>query len=54
MTVAVDSLWHRLCHTPLRDALRGHIDGRLDVRGFIARADLPAEVAETIHQVVRA
>lgn len=30
--VAVGSPWHWLCHTRLWDALRGCIDGRLDLR----------------------
>jgi hypothetical protein len=43
----------RAYHTPLRDALRGHLSGRLDVRREIAAAGLSAPIAGLIYTVVR-
>ncbi len=53
MSITVDSLWRRIQHTRLRDALRGRFDGRLDWRQAIAAVDLPAPIAETITRLVR-
>jgi len=50
---SADSLWRRLCHTRLRDVLRGRLDARLDWRQLIAMAGLPAELADAVTQVVR-
>ncbi|MEX0678584.1 MAG: hypothetical protein WD063_15995 [Pirellulales bacterium] len=43
----------RAYYTPVSDALRGHLSGRLDVRREIAAAELPKPVAGLIHTVVR-
>jgi hypothetical protein len=47
------SLWRRLRHTRLRDALCGRLDSSLDWRQSIERAELPAEIAGVIQQIVR-
>jgi hypothetical protein len=44
---------NRLRHTPLRDVLRGRINGKLDVRARIAAASLPAPAAQLITRVVK-
>src|SRR5688572_21484428 len=43
----------RLRHTPMRDLLRGRVTGRLDWRGRITAAGLPAPASELIHRVVK-
>lgn len=43
----------RAYHTPLRDALRGQLSARLDVRREIAAADLPHAISGLIYTVVR-
>lgn len=53
MNAAEPTFWRRLRTTRLRDAVRGRFDGRLDWRHVIASADLPAEVADVVEQVVR-
>jgi hypothetical protein len=53
MNAAESTLWQRLRTTRLRDIVRGRIDGRLNWRQVIARADLPADVAGVIEQVAR-
>lgn len=47
------SRWHRLRYTPLRDVLRGHLSGRLDVEAVIAAADLPEPLAGLVRTTVR-
>lgn len=46
------SIWRRLCHTRLRDVLRGRLDASLDWRQTIEQAELPGEIAEAVRQVV--
>ncbi|MEM8865652.1 MAG: hypothetical protein AAGF31_08945 [Planctomycetota bacterium] len=53
MSVVMESFWRRLAHTRMRDVLRGRIDGRLDWRRLVAKADLPDAAAERIEQVIR-
>jgi hypothetical protein len=43
----------RAYYTPISDALRGRLSGRLDVRREIAAADLPQPMAGLIYAVVR-
>ena len=52
MALVAESFWRRLRFTPLRDLFRGQLSGRLDWRYLVAEADLPAEIADTIRQVV--
>lgn len=54
MTTATStgSLWRRLCHSRLRDVLRGRLDARLDWRQSIALSDLPVSLADATRQVV--
>lgn len=47
------SWWVRACYTPVSDALRGDLSGRLDARREITCAGLPIPVAELILRVVR-
>lgn len=53
MPAASDSLWERLCHTPLGDVIRGNIAGQLDARRVIAAAELGEELSAVVWQVVR-
>ncbi len=46
------SLWRRLCHTRLRDVLRGRLDASLDWRQVMTSADLPDELASAVGHVV--
>ena len=46
------TLWRRVRFTPLRDALRGRLTGRLDVDQLIAEAKLPAGPAKAVREVV--
>ena len=46
-------LLHRMWFTPVSDALRGRLTGRLDVEGRMERAGLPAPARELIRRVVR-
>ncbi len=49
-----DSNWLvRAYYTPVRDALRGQLSARLDVRREIASAELPAPLSGLIYTVVR-
>jgi hypothetical protein len=43
----------RLRFTPLRDVLRGRINGRLDVRACIDAAGLPAPVAQLVSRLIK-
>lgn len=52
-TTAQVPVWRRLLYTPLRDVVRGRINGRLDWRQVIAAAGLPVEIADTISETVR-
>ena len=52
MALVAESFWRRLRFTPLRDLFRGQLNGRLDWRHLLVEADLPAEVADSIRQVV--
>jgi hypothetical protein len=47
-----DSLLRRIYYSRLRDVLRGRLDARLDWRQIVAAADLPAELANAVTQVV--
>src|SRR5687767_10072235 len=47
------TLFRRMFHTPLRDALRGRITGRLDVNGAIESSRLPQSAKDLIRRVVR-
>ena len=47
------SLGRRLRYTPFRDVIRGRISGRLDWRGRLAAANVPAEAREIIARVVK-
>ncbi|MFA9480025.1 hypothetical protein ACERK3_17240 [Phycisphaerales bacterium AB-hyl4] len=46
------TLWRRMRFTPVSDALRGQLTGRLDVDQLIAEAGLPAEPAQRVREVV--
>ena len=52
MPLALESFWRRLRYTPLRDVVRGQLNGRLDWRFLLLEADLPTEITDTIKQVV--
>jgi hypothetical protein len=45
MPIPSDGFWARLRHTPLRDALRGRVNARLDARRVIVAAELPEPLA---------
>ncbi len=47
------TLFRRMRHTPLRDALRGRISGRLDVRRRLETSGLPQPAQELIGRVVK-
>src|SRR6266496_704429 len=47
------TLWYKLRYTPLRDALRGRITARLDLRRLLEGAALPPAVKELIHRVAK-
>jgi hypothetical protein len=47
------TLFRRMFHTPVRDALRGRITGRLDVSGAIESSGLPQTAKDLIRRVVR-
>lgn len=47
------STLHLMGSTPLRDALRGRLTGRLDIAGACDRAGLPAILKQTILTIVR-
>ncbi|MBL1216144.1 MAG: hypothetical protein D8M59_01465 [Planctomycetes bacterium] len=47
------SLFHRLSHTPLRDALRGRISGRLDYERIVRGSGLNAPIDALVLSVVR-
>jgi hypothetical protein len=53
MNAAAPTLWQRLCHTRLRDALRGRFDASLDWRLVVADAELPREIGDVLARVVR-
>ncbi|MFA9477416.1 hypothetical protein ACERK3_03810 [Phycisphaerales bacterium AB-hyl4] len=46
------TLWRRMRFTPVSDALRGRLTGRLDVDQLIAEARLPAGPAQRVREVV--
>ena len=48
------TLWYKIRYTPLRDALRGRLTARLDLRRHLEETALPAEVKESLRRVVRA
>jgi hypothetical protein len=52
MTAAAPNVWRRLCHTRLRDALRGRFDASLDWRLIVVESELPAEITDVLGQVV--
>ena len=49
---AETSFWRRLCYTPMRDVLRGHISGRLDIESIIAGGNLPSSLAGLVRVTV--
>jgi hypothetical protein len=54
MSDALDvSLWRRMRYTPVRDAVRGRITGRLDLEMRLAKSGLPVAARELIARVVR-
>jgi hypothetical protein len=53
MSAALDSPWRRLRFTRMRDLLCGRINGSLDWRRVVETSELPAELAQIVHQVVR-
>jgi hypothetical protein len=53
MTTVAPSIWRRVRHTRLRDALRGRFDASLDWRLLVAESQLPAEVNALIENVVK-
>ncbi|MEM9420825.1 MAG: hypothetical protein AAGA25_17500 [Planctomycetota bacterium] len=52
-TAAPPSFWRRLIRTPLRDIIRGRINGRLDLNAKLAAAGLSAEAETTVRDVVK-
>lgn len=52
MADAAPTLWQRLWHTRVRDALRGQFDASLNWRRVVADADLPPAMVEAISAVV--
>ncbi|MBB6428890.1 hypothetical protein [Algisphaera agarilytica] len=52
-TALPPSFWRRLAHSPLRDILRGRINGRLDLDAKLEAAELPAEAEATVRDVVK-
>lgn len=46
-------LWRRMTHTPLRDAVRGRISGRLDYQSLVKSSGLSNRITSVIISVVR-
>jgi hypothetical protein len=54
MSDAIETgVWRRMRYTPLRDAIRGRISGRLDVAALVAGSGLALPTRELILRVVR-
>src|SRR3954453_18346502 len=47
------TFWQRARHTPMRDAIRGRMTGRLDYDRAIERSGLPVAARDLIRRVVR-
>jgi hypothetical protein len=47
------SLWRRIRFTPVSDAMRGRLSGRLDVDRQLSEAALPAAITGLVRQVIR-
>jgi hypothetical protein len=47
------TLWYKIRYTPLRDALRGKLTARLDLRRPLEETALPAEVKQLLLRVVK-
>jgi hypothetical protein len=47
------NLWHRIRYTPLSDALRGRVTGRLDVTGRVNASSLPQALKDFVLGVAR-
>jgi hypothetical protein len=55
MTDTIDqTLWYKIRYTPLRDALRGRLTGRLDLRRPLEASALPVEIKSLLRRVVKA
>ena len=55
MTETIEqSFWYKIRYTPIRDAVRGRITGRLDLRRPLDEALLPPPVKQLLHRVVMA
>ena len=52
MTDAIATIWRRLWYTRLSDVLRGRLDASLHWQTVIEQAELPAELADAVRQVV--
>jgi len=48
------NLWYKIRYTPIRDALRGRLSARLDLRLQLDATSLPADVKQLLHRVVKA
>ena len=48
------TLWYKIRYTPLRDALRGRLTARLDLRRPLEETALPAEIKQVLRRVVKA
>jgi hypothetical protein len=54
MTDTTDqNLWYKIRYTPIRDALRGKMTARLDLRRLLEETALPAEVKQLLRRVVK-
>ena len=53
MDAIPQSIWYKLRYTPLRDALRGTLSGRLDLRRPLEASGLPPEVQQILRRIVR-
>src|SRR5215471_6718634 len=49
-----ETLWYKIRYTPIRDALRGRMTARLDLRRPLEEAALPQTINELLRRVVKA
>jgi hypothetical protein len=48
------NIWYKIRHTPIRDALRGRLTARLDLRRALEESTLPPPIKQLLYRVVRA
>jgi hypothetical protein len=48
-----ETIWYKIRYTPIRDALRGQLTARLDLRRPLEEAGLPAQIDDLLRRVVK-